>query len=179
MVLAAKDTFQLAYVAKNLHSAADYFVKRLGVGPFFQIAFEDLEVVYRNKPVRMNAKIAWGYRGLVEYELIESDFPHYQDFRSGRDIALHHAMKASETFDADLAAYQAMGCEAIFELPATCMRYMDTLYPLGHYTELVNYSYNLAHNRKILERKEAMWKASVNWDGENPLRPAEFVPFGT
>jgi len=170
MALPAKDVLQAAYAVKSLEKACRYFVDQHGVGPFFISEFHDFDILYRGQPAKISLRLAQGYRGCVQYELFETDFPLYEDVRGAREIAFHHTMMATETYDSDLARFIAMGCPPIIEQESIKSCYVDTLAKLGHYVELFNYNCVKDQYPQIFEVDAYMMDASRNWDGKKPLR---------
>jgi len=168
-----KDVIQLCYAVKNLEEACHHFVDTEGVGPFFVAGFDDLDVIYRGRPAKESLRFALGYRGTTQYELIETDFPLYEELRGTREIAFHHVKRATLTFDEDVARFRSAGCPPILEVPGTGVCYLDTLQTLGHYIELLDYSPTKMGNPGNLARVALIQQASVGWTGEDPIRPIE------
>src|SRR5262245_36385839 len=105
----ARTISQRCYVARNLEDAIDYFVDFHGVGPFFvtEMPPGSVKYVFRGKEVEHVAtnKVAFGYKGRVQFELCETDNPIFSHVLNGREIAHHHYLQMSDSFEADLARY--------------------------------------------------------------------------
>ncbi len=172
-----RQIMQLGYVCGNLEQAVDYFVKQQGAGPFYtmDISSDAARYTFRGASLAGIAKnrVAFGYRGELQFELIETDNPVFDHLRGGRDMVYHHCMQMSDSFDADVKKYAAAGFSTMGtgEMNGVLIHYIDTISKLGHYTELFDY------RRAIDETDGAMFRLfrlmqrnSVGWDGHSPMR---------
>lgn len=177
MVWPAHEITQLGYVCGNLEQAIDWFIKHLGAGPFhlMDVPLDAAQYTYRGQPVTGVTKnrVAFGYRGRDQIELIETDNPIFDHFRGDRDIAFHHVMQMSDTFEHDRAAYEEAGYTTmgIAKMPDVLIHYIDTMDALGHYTELFNYQVAMeANGGAMFQLFERMFADAVSWDGSEPFR---------
>jgi methylmalonyl-CoA/ethylmalonyl-CoA epimerase len=115
---------QMAWVPRDFDRALDFWTTTMGVGPFF--LFEKLpfvNVMYRGKPIELEASAAVAYWGNIEVELIvqHSEAPSgYLELPfEERDDRLHHI--AIDAADPELLLRQlhAMGGETVmsFDVP--------------------------------------------------------------
>lgn len=134
---------QVGYVVPDLDRALEYFVQRLGGGPFVVLRSPELwEETFHGRPFKPRQDLAFGNYGHVQYELIcptggdESTYTQFLDRNPAGGI--HH----TATVVADLEA----GARAIGLTPAdfvqtgrsgegTQFAYLQT--PIGAYLELL------------------------------------------
>jgi len=173
---------QVCYVCRDLERAVDYFIDHEGVGPFYAIAMqpESVRYEYRGEPVTgiSTNRVAFGYRGRLQFEIAETDNPVFTHVLGGREIAFHHRIQMTETFDADFRRYCDAGISimASAEMQGSRIQFMDTFSTLGHYTELVNYhevtnySRAMGQDRTMFDLFDIMIAAARNWDGRERLR---------
>lgn len=183
MVWKAHQFLQLGYICRNLEQAIDYFVDSQGAGPFYAIDFPPnmARYTYRGVPPTGITKnrVAFGYRGPLQFELIETDNPIFDHVRADRDLAFHHCMQMSDRFDADRERYARSGFVTMgtAEAPGVLIHYIDTWKQLGHYTELFDYSRGAEGEHTAMFRMfEVMWSASDGWDGSRRMRPMPDLP---
>ena len=180
MVWKAREITQLGYVCRNLDEAIAYFVSHQGAGPFYtmDVPPEAATYTFRGHEVGGVTKnrVAFGYRGRSQFELIETDNPVFDELRGDRAVVFHHVMQMSDTFEADRAAYEAAGYATLGtgQMPGVLIHYIDTLYALGHYTELFDYDAAMRETEGFMFRHfETMYNTACNWDGSRPVRPIE------
>jgi hypothetical protein len=171
---------QLGYVCRNLEDAISYFVENQGAGPFFtmEVPAGAATYTYRGSPVGDVAKnrVAFGYRGPIQFELIESDNPIFDHLRRGGDMVFHHCMQMTNSFEADRARYAKAGYSTmgVAEMPGVLIHYVDTLEQLGHYTELFDYDAAIRDTGgEMFKLFEVMHETSQRWDGKMPIRRLE------
>lgn len=180
MVWKAREITQLGYVCANLQDAIDYFVKHQGAGPFYtmDVPPDAANYTYRGAPVTGVTKnrVAFGYRGRDQFELIETDNPVFDHLRGNREIVFHHCMQMSDTFERDRASYAAAGFATMGtgQMPGVLIHYIDTMDRLGHYTELFDYDAAISEtDGAMFGLFEVMYQTAATWDGERPARPLE------
>jgi hypothetical protein len=183
LVWQARDITQLGYVVRDINAAIDYFVDFHGAGPFYlmDVPPDAARYTYLGQPVGRTTKnrVAFGYRGPIQYELIESDNPIFDHLREGKDMVFHHCMQMSDRFEADRAAYAQSGFATmgIGEMPGVLIHYIDTLAQLGHYTELFNYNAAIDQTGgAMFQLFEIMHNESKNWRGQDRIRPLPPLP---
>jgi hypothetical protein len=159
---------QVAHVVRDLDKAMAHWTQSLGAGPFFVAHFKLDGQQYRGKPASLDARIAIGYLGSTNIELVQTndDAPSvFNEVLTSRGEGLHHYWLAADDLDTEIARYQAAGCPMIGygEAPGfTRGAFMDTSAILGCYVELQ------VVTPQILRDMQAVHRA---WDGSNPVRP--------
>ncbi|WP_340315830.1 VOC family protein [Rhizorhabdus argentea] len=183
MVWKARQILQLGYVVRSLEAAVDYFVDHQGVGPFYAMDVPPgvARYTYRGEAVEGVTKnrVAFGYRGPLQFELIESDNPVFDHLRGDKDIAYHHCMQMSDRFEADRAAYAAAGYATMGTgvMPGVLIHYIDTMEQLGHYTELFNYDSAIDETAGAMFKLfEIMSVESQGWGGQDRIRDLHDLP---
>ncbi|RYE40020.1 MAG: VOC family protein [Hyphomicrobiales bacterium] len=164
---------QLGYVVRDLDTALDRWTKDLGVGPFFKIGNVPLsEFSYRGVPSRPDLNIALAYSGDLQIELIQqlndAESP-YRDFLDTSGPGLHHVCAFSTQYDSLLEQLAASGrvpdCTgAISDISR--FSYFDVDNTDGTVIEIGD----AARSPELGEAFEVMHKASVDWDGSQPIR---------
>jgi methylmalonyl-CoA/ethylmalonyl-CoA epimerase len=137
---------QIAFVVKNLRSAQTFFGERMGVPRFYVIEdFGDraTEKTFRGRSAKHRFKIAFGYSGNMQIELIEhvSGNTTYKEFLDRRGEGMHHL----GYFIEDRAQYDRLYNEfaarhAIVQsgrFGETLYTYFDTEAAIGAIVELV------------------------------------------
>lgn len=177
MVWPAHEITQLGYICRNLEQAIDWFVKYRGAGPFYcmDVPPDAAQYTYRGEPVTGVTKnrVAFGYCGRDQIELIETDNPIFDHLRGTRDMVFHHVMQMSDTFERDRAGYEAAGFATmgIGQMPGVLIHYIDTMEQLGHYTELFNYDAAMREtDGAMFQLFERMCTTACGWDGSNAVR---------
>jgi hypothetical protein len=180
LVWSAREITQLGYVCHNLDEAIEHFVGHQGAGPFYtmDVPADAATYSFRGEPVTGVTKnrVAFGYRGNNQFELIETDNPVFDDLRGNRSIVFHHNMQMSDTFEADRLAYEKAGFTTLGTgaMPGVLIHYIDTLDALGHYTELFDYNAAMRETDGFMFRHfETMHKMAIDWDGSRPKRRIE------
>jgi len=160
---------QNGYVVDNLERAMEQWLA-LGVGPFIRLDIDLEEAVYRGTPQPIRARFGLAQAGGIQIELIEPVGDHpcaYRDSVPVGESALHHVMKISQDYDADLAALRRAGFEVANEgVFGGGMRlaYVDTRSAIGCMLEII------ADCEAIQMISAAVIAASIDWDGSDPVR---------
>lgn len=163
---------QLAYVTQDIDAALTYWTDVLHVGPFFLLEHITLgNQRYRGTPSNVELTIALGNSGGMQVELIQQndDAPSvYKEFLDAGRVGLHHFGIMPLDYQATYARYRSFGHEAAFELTVGDAQvvYFDTVQAIGHFTELWQDSDIITRLALMVEN------ASKDWDGKNPVRPA-------
>jgi hypothetical protein len=162
---------QIAYIVEDIHVAMERFTKTLHVGPwFFMQSVQIKNATYRGKPTGFTGSLAAGNAGHVMIELIHqaNDAPSvFTEVIETRGYGMHHQGIAVRNYDAQMAAYRALGYEMAFysetDLPNR-NAYMDTHGEFPFFVEVI----------EATEPLEAIftgvYQASIDWDGKNPIR---------
>ena len=180
MVWQAREITQLGYVCLDLNEAIAFFIERQGAGPFYtmDVPPDAADYCFDGKPVTGITKnrVAFGYRGRSQFELIETDNPLFDNLRGGRRIVYHHCMQMSDNFEADRLGYEKAGFETLGtgRMPGVLIHYINTLETLGHYTELFDYNVAMLETDGLMFGAfETMYLNALEWKGTRPVRPIE------
>jgi hypothetical protein len=161
---------QFAYVVDDLEVAAARFTSQLGVGPWFVRGPFRPQAKLRGQPNSPEVSLARGFSGHAMFELIEQhdDGPSVFHENGGpRRYGFHHWAVVTSRFDADVARLEDAGYEEAFSdlLPSGArVVYMDSTRDLPGMIELVE------RTPAQEEVYTAIWRASVDWDGSDPIR---------
>jgi hypothetical protein len=163
--------FQFAYVVDDLERAAAHYVERLGVGPWFvRGAFSPPEARYRGRPTSPTFTVARAFSGHTMVELIvqHDDGPSvFHEDGGPRRYGFHHWGRMTQSFDEDVVRYAALGYEeAFYDRLGSGSRviYVDATRDFPGMIELVE------HSEAQEEVYAAIYRASVGWDGGDPVR---------
>lgn len=171
---------QLGYVCRRLEDAVQYFCDQQGAGPFYtmDVPPDAANYLYRGQRVAGLTKnrVAFGYRGPIQFEIIESDNPVFDHLRGEKDMVFHHVMQMTADFEAEKERYISRGFATmgVGEMPGVLIHYIDTLEAVGHYTELFNYDIAIEETGGAMFKLfEIMFEKAKSWDGSRPLRPLD------
>lgn len=163
---------QMAYVVPDLHAAMAQWTQSLHVGPWFVLEhFTGVDAVYRGQPSRAELTLAMSFAGHMNIELIQpkNDAPSvYCEVLERRGYGFHHWGVATWNFDAAVARYESAGHPLAFRLAVPSggrVAYMDTTGVLPGYTELIELG---GAFEEVFGR---FYRASLGWDGKDPVRP--------
>jgi Glyoxalase/Bleomycin resistance protein/Dioxygenase superfamily len=168
----AGGVMQMAYTVADIHAAIDEWIARLNVGPWFLLEhFTGEHPVYRGKPSEAGVAIAMAFAGHMNVELIQpnDDKPSvYRETIATRGHGFHHWGLASADVDADVARYAKLGMEVAFRAGVPTggdVVYLDTRGALPGFVELIP-------TNPVMEQVfTSFYRASVDWDGRDPVRP--------
>ncbi|MBI5090643.1 MAG: VOC family protein [Actinobacteria bacterium] len=163
---------QMAYIVPDIDEAMRAWSDNLKVGPWFLLdSFTGVDPVYRGNPSQADVKLAMGFAGHMQIELIQPKDEHpsvYREVRDTRGWGFHHYGRATRTFEADLQHYEAKGYELAFLCGVPTggsVGYLDTKGELPGMLELIE----VGPAMEPLFTK--FYLASVGWDGSDPVRP--------
>jgi hypothetical protein len=161
---------QFAYVVADLEAEALRFTEQLGVGPWFVRGPFSPNARLRGEPNSPSVSLARGFCGHAMFELIQQhdDGPSvFHEDGGPRRYGFHHWAIVTTRFDEDLARLSASGYEEAFsdQLPSGArVIYVDATGDLPGMIELVECT---PDQREVYT---AMYRASVGWDGNDPIR---------
>lgn len=165
---------QMAYVVENITASMNWWLMDAKTGPWFLLdSFTGPDQRYRGQPSTADVSIAMAFAGHMCIELIQpkDDNPSvYKEIIESRGYGFHHIGIAVEDTEAEAAAYEARGFEVAFmaQVPSGgTVRYMDDGRTEPGFIELIPATPGMD------ETFTRFWRASVDWRGEDPIRPFE------
>lgn len=174
MVFNNRKVIQNAFLVEDVWAAAKRWSETTGIGPFWIVGHAPMEdLMYRGKPVAIDASFALAQAGDVQIELIQqhSDGPSaFRDLYQPGQYGFHHVAlySAPGEYDLDLEQYTSQGAEVSVSGAFAGKRfcYIDTTPTLGYMTELLEAS-------EAQDGFFSMLKTSAaEWDGSDPVRKA-------
>ena len=164
---------QSAFVVPDLKAAIHRWSDDLHAGPWF--VFDhfpgDGAAEYRGEPSTADVSIAMGFAGHLQIELIAptDDAPSvYRETIGRRGYGFHHHGVASADVESDAAAYVARGFTIAYRADVPTggrVVYLDGGPAAPGFVELIPAS------PVMDEVFTDMWRASIGWDGSDPIRP--------
>jgi hypothetical protein len=162
---------QTAFVVPDVQEAVTFWTKDLKAGPFFLIPhWRGDRPVYRGQDSSAAVTIAMGFAGHMQIELIqpEDDNPSvYKELIDRSGYGLHHFGVASDDIDGDIARMEGDGYTLAFRAGVPSggdVAYLDGGPAKPGMLELIEATPGMDRGFT------AMWRASVGWDGSDPLR---------
>jgi hypothetical protein len=162
---------QTAYVVEDIEAAMRWWVRDGHAGPWFLLdSFTGPDQRYRGEPARADIRLAMAFAGHMMIELIQpkDDRPSvYRETIERRGYGFHHIGVAVDDTDAERAVYEARGYAMAFSAPVPSggvVYYMDDGRGPG-FVELIPATPGMD------EMFTRFWRASVDWNGEDPVRP--------
>jgi glyoxalase/bleomycin resistance protein/dioxygenase superfamily protein len=169
---------QMAYVVEDIRAAMATWITDLRVGPWFLLdSFTGVDPVYRGQPSRADVAIAMSFAGHVQIELIQPEDDHpsvYRETVERRGYGFHHVGVGTDDVDAAIADLGSRGHPLAFRAGVPTggeVAYLDGGTALPGMIELIEYGPGMD------ETFTAFWRASLAWDGSDPIRP--FAPPAT
>ena len=163
---------QMAYVVEHMESAIEWWIRDARTGPWFLLeSFTGPDHVYRGEPSRADVRIAMGFAGHMQIELIQPKDNHpsvYREMIERRGYGFHHIGIACEDVDAEIPAYLDRGYALAFRAGVPTggqVAYLDggPLHP--GFVELIPVTPGMD------QAFTRFWQASIGWDGSDPIRP--------
>ncbi|HEY8518662.1 MAG TPA: VOC family protein [Gammaproteobacteria bacterium] len=168
----AGGVIQISYTVPDIRKAISEWIAHLGVGPWFLLEhFTGERPVYRGQPSRADVAIAMAFAGHMNVELIQPNDSHpsvYKEAIEARGYGFHHWGLASDDVDADVRRLEATGMEVAFRAGVPTggdVVYLDPRGALPGFVELIPV------NPVMEEVFGRFQRASVDWDGTEPIRP--------
>jgi Glyoxalase/Bleomycin resistance protein/Dioxygenase superfamily len=162
---------QLAYVVTDLATAMEEWRTLLRIGPWFVLRqFAGMDPRYRGQPALARCDVAFGFAGHMQYELIHQTDDHPSIYRredGSLKLGFHHYGMASSNFMSDVMRLEARGFEKQFTAVVPSggrVAAYDTKGVLPGMIELIE------SDGALDEMFTGMYRASVDWDGANPVR---------
>jgi hypothetical protein len=163
---------QMAYVVPDIHEAMATWTADVRVGPWFLLdRFTGVDPVYRGQPCQAAVALAMGFAGHMQIELIQPTDEHpsvYKEHIDAKGHGFHHYGIASADYAADIERYVGLGYVVAYEAGVPTggkVAYLDTKGALPGYVEVIEIGEIM---NEVFTR---FWKASIDWDGSDPVRP--------
>lgn len=162
---------QMAYVVENMEAAIAWWVRDMRTGPWFLLeSFLGADHIYRGAQSQADVRIAMAFAGHMQIELIQpkDDNPSvYRELIAGRGYGFHHVGIACDDVDAEIPAYLERGYTLAFTAGVPTgghVAYLDGGAAHPHFIELIPATPGMD------AAFTAFWRASVDWDGRDPVR---------
>ncbi|HEX7237169.1 MAG TPA: VOC family protein [Gammaproteobacteria bacterium] len=163
---------QMAYVVRNIRQSIDWWIKDGRAGPFFLLeSFTGPEQRYRGGPTEADVSIAMSFAGHMNIELIQPKDNNpsvYKEIIDRRGYGLHHLALAFEDVEAERVKYEGRGYHVAFSTPVPSG---GTVYFMGEGADAPAFVELIPATEGTDEMFTRYWKASVDWDGKDPIRP--------
>ncbi len=163
---------QTAYVVKDIRAAIDWWVKDGKAGRSSCSTVSPApNSANRGEPTQADVAIAMGFAGHMMIELIQprDDRPSvYRETIRARGHGFHHLGIAFEDVEAARSEYHGRGYHVAFSAPVPSG---GTVYYMGDGPDAPGFIELIPATQGMDEMFTKYWKASVDWDGRNPVRP--------
>lgn len=164
---------QMAYTVPDLGEAIAYWTTVMRGGPWFVVEdFSGEDPVYRGEPCHALFHAALGFAGSMQIELIElanEEAGVHRDAIRDHGYGFHHFGQACTDIEAERARYEALGYANIFEAR---MPSGDQVYFMEPRESGVRELIELISAGPVIDAAfTKMWKSSVDWAGDRPVRP--------
>ncbi len=167
---------QIAYLVNDIRASALKAVERYGAGPFF--INENIELSWaehRGEPANFIHSSAYGQWGplMIEFVQQEDDSTNtpYRDLFQKGEEGLHHMAIVVDDMDEAINHFESQGMPLATRAKTlqggADFGFIDATKSLGHMIEIYPDAPGL---RDFYDRIK---QASVDWDGDNPLRSPE------
>ena len=163
---------QMAYVVEDIRASIDWWIRDARTGPWFLLDhFWAADQAYRGEPSKADVAIAMGFAGHMLIELIQPLDNHpsvYREIIERRGYGFHHAGLCVADVDAELPGYEARGYSLAFRAKVPtggAVAYLDDGRNDPGFLELIPATPGMD------EVFTKFWRASVDWDGTDPVRP--------
>jgi catechol 2,3-dioxygenase-like lactoylglutathione lyase family enzyme len=164
---------QVCYVVRDLDRAIATWVRMYRAGPFYVADFRLEEgQYYRGQPTLLDVRVAVGYSGSLNIELLQPRHPGpsiFHEILDTRGEGMHHFWRRCADLDAEIARFEALGCPVVAGGPVPGIGrsyFVDTLSTLGVFTELQELS------DAVYVALDGMHREHLIWDGKtDPVRP--------
>lgn len=162
---------QTAYVVPRIRAAIDWWINDAKAGPFFLLdSFTGSDQRYRGQLAAADVSIAMGFAGHMMIELIQpkDDKPSvYKEIVDQRGFGFHHIGIAYEDVEEQRLAYEARGYNVAFSAPVPSG---GTVYYMGEGAGAPGFVELIPATPGMDEMFTRYWQASIDWNGEDPIR---------
>jgi hypothetical protein len=163
---------QMAHVVQDIRAAMHWWQTDGKAGPFFLLdSFTGPEQRYRGEPTRADVAIAMAFAGHMMIELIQpkDDEPSvYRETIRSRGFGFHHIGVAVADAEAERIAYAGRGYHVAFSTPVPSG---GNVYYMGDYPGAPGFVELIPATPGMDEMFTRYWRAAVDWDGRDPVRP--------
>ena len=163
---------QMAYTVKDMRTAIDWWIRNANVGPWFLLeSFTGPEQRYRGEPTEADVQLAMSFAGHMNIELIQpkDNRPSvYRETIQARGYGFHHMALAVEDVEFERRKYHSLGYHDAFSTPVPSG---GSVYFMGDGPEAPGFIELIPATEGTDEMFTRYWRASVDWDGRNPVRP--------
>lgn len=163
---------QIAYTVQDMRAAIDWWIRDAKVGPWFLLeSFTGPEQRYRGQPTQADIVLAMSFAGHMNIELIQpkDDRPSvYRETIQARGYGFHHVGIAFEDVEAARQEYHMRGYHDAFWTPVPSG---GTVYYMGDRADAPGFVELIPATEGMDEMFTRYWRASVDWDGADPVRP--------
>ena len=161
---------QIAYAVSDIFRGVDKWIKDFGAGPFFIAEHIPIKnVIYRGQPSELDITVAYGQWGEIMIELVQDNGEGpsiIRDLYPPQKSGLHHL--AYFVNDMDLVSAKLVEEGYVLAMSGQAgenrFQFFDAISEMGHFLEI----YEPIESLKFLY--ERVRRASINWDGSDPLR---------
>lgn len=165
---------QIAHTVPDIRAAIDWWTKDGKTGPFFLLdRFADPGQKYRGESSGAAVAIAMGFAGHMMIELIQpvDDEPSvYKEVIARRGYGFHHVGIAVQDSEIERRGYEGKGYHVAFSTPVPSG---GTVYYMGDGPNAPGFIELIPATKGMDDLFTKYWRASVDWDGSNPVRPFE------
>jgi hypothetical protein len=165
---------QMAYVVRDIRAAMDWWIKDGKAGPFFLLeSFTGPEQRYRGGPTQADIMLAMSFAGHMMIELIQpkDERPSvYRETIQKSGYGFHHVGIAFEDVEAARREYHGKGYHEAFSTPVPSG---GTVYYMGDGPGAPGFVELIPATDGMDELFTKFWRATVDWDGRDPVRPFE------
>ena len=170
-----RNLIQMGYVTPDLDAALAYWTQVAGAGPFYCADYEPERQVYRGASTHITFRVAYGYLGDMQIELIQQLTGDGSAYREALDTCpqvprgglFHHIFLLHDGYDqsyGDFVAGGAVPCYDAYVEGVGRFCYLDARAQAGSYVELVEFTADF-------EKACVMMRAAhAGWDGTRPRR---------
>lgn len=167
MFASDKPIIQTAYAVNNVIVASEKWSKRFNIGPFFyneHIEVSDSRV--NGISANFDHSSAYGWKGNLMIELI---CDHSQISKKSITKGMHHIAWIAKDFDKESKELIKQDCKEVLFARAgdrngMKFSWFDPGSDIGHFYEIYE------DNESLKNFYSYVYKASLEWDGKNPVR---------
>lgn len=163
---------QTAYVVQDMRAAIDWWIKDANVGPWFLLdSFTGGEQRYRGQSTQADVAIAMSFSGHMMIELVQPKDRRpsvYLETIQRQGYGFHHVGIAVEDVEAARQHYHQRGYHVAFSTPVPSG---GTVYYMGDREDAPGFVELIPATEGMDEMFTRYWRASVDWDGSEPIRP--------